>query len=420
LIHVLKEEAGHNVEIITWDIDDEAKQLMKNASDEVKLQRAKEVFNAVPFPTIEKAKDAKSGSPNKETQRRIEKTFLLDKVPGIDSEEVWNEEFVLNYHVKDSHFIGQVQKFFLFNNFEIAKKRHEVDWYYKATKEDFFKGCVTGTSHQQLWALQELKFQELIFSDKELCKDSPEVIDIWNTVKSRRDLQIALRFDQMPKEQSNGEERTNLVKFLASIIGIAFKAEGRKTTEDGIRKRFYKLNMDVLKSAEGTAIINCLTKKFDTWMQSEKAQISWDTEVVLGVAPNQPEQHTELDIKPLEEAINLQQPKQITVEEVKTISTITENEFIEVDCPQWEYHKTKGIVTGFDEQNRVIVSTNDGQLKVESYWLKSHPRVVEIGNLFDRFKLIKLVKEGVALVQKLSGDKETLELELSRLSYAAV
>lgn len=433
LIHVLESEAGHNVEVLKWSSNELGQKALFRAGEKVDHELAKELFTAIPFESIEQAKQAKNRSKNKETQRRIEATFLLDRLPGIKDESIWDEEFILNCYVKKRDFISQVQHFYLLNNFAIAKKRHEVDWYYQATKEDFFSGRMKGRSHQTLWALQQLNILDFINSEQEWCKDSPEVIKLLTKVRENKELQTALGLEEPPRERINGEERIAFLKFLLAIVGVKLKTSGRKVKDQQVRLIYYLIDRQSLSMPERLAILNCMERKFSQWMQSDKAQVQWDSLASTAATTSPTQDFKEVveslpdplealhepstgEILPKHESLYLAAPVTTTI----TYTDFAVNDFVWVDCPEWDYHASRGVVINI-VGNNAIVESDRGQLTVDIYWLKKNPRAVEVGFgsiHFRAYSLIKMIKQGIVLAQSLLGDKGFFEIPAANLIYA--
>ena len=290
LIHAL-EEAGHNVEVLQWSIDGNIKQLEKATKEAVQRQHAREVYAAAEFSSIEEAREKAKSSPKKETQRRIEKTFLLDRLSGIKESPVWTEEFVYECHIKNKEFINQQQRFYMVNNFDVSQKRHESSWFYQATSEDFFSARVKRMSHDIIWALRELNITQFI--GREYHKNSPEVVNFINTLRERKDVQLALRKYHLKPETSNGKERLEILGDVLNLIGFKNLSTGQKFV-DNIRLRHYKAEPTVVKpggiriirddepefdlAAARLAILEAIERKFTAWMQSEKSQVNWEPE----------------------------------------------------------------------------------------------------------------------------------------------
>ncbi len=243
LIHALT-EAGHNVNIENWETATEVKSAEKQALVSVQKQHAQETFKVVEFPSIEEANQkAKSNNLNLETQRRIEKTRLLDRLPGIQNSEIWSPDFIYHCHIKNREFIKQQERYWLLKNYEVSQKRHESIWNYLATNEDFFSRQVSAMGHDVIWALRELNILSFI-DEREYHKDSPEVMTLISTLRQRRDIQLALRINKLEPETEQGKERLRILNGLLNLIGYKtkFTRKPRIKTDIGtIRMRFYAI-----------------------------------------------------------------------------------------------------------------------------------------------------------------------------------
>jgi hypothetical protein len=287
LIHAL-EEAGHKVSIEEWDVASEIKEAEKAAKEYVQREHVTELFNAVEFDSTEEAKQKAKANPRKPMQRKIEKTFLLDKLPGIKDTEQWTAEFIYECHIKNKHFITQQQRYWLVKNFEISQKRHEVAWFYQATGEDFFSARVRRMGHDVIWALRELnilQFENL----GEYHKNTPEVILIIQTLRDRKDIQLALNMRPEP-ETDTGNERLRILNNLLNYVGLKNKGCGKKFVGT-VRLRHYlcepiapgqsKIINDSEPTFDFTAarkvILGAIDHKFTAWFESDKSQINWES-----------------------------------------------------------------------------------------------------------------------------------------------
>ncbi|WP_144238106.1 plasmid replication protein, CyRepA1 family [[Scytonema hofmanni] UTEX B 1581] len=344
-IHALR-EAGHNVTIEQWDTAIKVKEAESEARVEIQKQHAKEVFEAVEFNSIEEANKKAKASPNKATQRRIEKTRLLDRLPGINFSELWSDEFIYQCKIKNREFIRQQERFWLLSNYDTSQKRHESIWNHAALSEDFFSRRVSAMGHDAIWALRELKILDFTTRPLEYHKDSPEVISLVNTLRSRNDIQLALRISSFEPETVNGKERLRILSNLLDYIGYKTQFAQRKRikTDNGvIQTRYYRIVPTGTPSACATpppivnkpegygtppqatdcatpppivnkpegygtppelvnntpssqfdllaarqAILSCIEYKFTTWMQSDKSKVSWSVEeVAIAIQPEE-------------------------------------------------------------------------------------------------------------------------------------
>lgn len=312
LIHVL-EEAGHEVEVVQWDVVSSVKESQKLAREEILAQEAKEIYAAVELKSIEEANQKAKASPNKEMQRRIQKTRLLDRLPGIENSEVWGTEFILNCHLNKRQFITQQQRYWLLKNYDISQKRHESAWNYAALGEDLFSRQVSAMGHDVIWALHELELLKFTESNHEFHKDSESVIELVSKLRSRRDIQIALRMTSVEPEKVGGGERMRILSHLLDLVGYKtqFTQQLRIETDAGvIRTRHYVIVPTVEPKSRHTppsninkpeecvpdsernnqgstyfdfvaareAILTSIDFKYTSWMDSDKSKVKWEVE----------------------------------------------------------------------------------------------------------------------------------------------
>ncbi|MBW4505652.1 MAG: hypothetical protein KME64_03965, partial [Scytonematopsis contorta HA4267-MV1] len=237
LIHALT-EVGHNVNVEEWDTAIAIKGLEKSAKEEVQKIHSKEVFDSVEFDSIEEANKKGKSNPNKATQRKIEKTRLLDRLPGIKDSEVWSADFIYECHIKNRDFIRQQERYWLLKNYEISQKRHESIWSHAALTEDFFSRRVSSLGHDVIWGLRELGLLAFTEGEQEYHKDSPEVITLVETLRSRNDIQLALRMSQVEPETVEGKERLRILNNLLNHIGYKTNFTKRRNlrTDTGVIK----------------------------------------------------------------------------------------------------------------------------------------------------------------------------------------
>lgn len=273
LIHALK-EAGHSVEICEWNVDDEAKAREDAAREAVRMRYALELYQAIEFNSVDEAGKVAKSNPSKEVQRRIEKTWLLDSLPGIKDSSLWNAEFIADYYLKDKEFISQQRRFYFLRNFEISKKRSEVDWYYMTTNQHFFLAQAKGNnSHLKIWALQELNI--LQFLDGEFHKNSPALVNLIRTVRERNDIASALNTVPNPETESK-KENIEFLRSLLHSIGVKLTKPVQKLI-NGVRERVYCVDKQAMQSPVRLEVLEAIARKFDGYLQSEAVtKVNWE------------------------------------------------------------------------------------------------------------------------------------------------
>ncbi len=279
LIYAL-EEAGHNVEVIQLESSEELKKAESEAKITVQKTHAKELNLAVKFETVEKAKEAAKSNPRKFVQRRIEKTFLLERIPGIEDSQLWGDEFIYQTHIKHKEYIRNIERYWFVKNFDVSQKRHETKWFYEATKEDFYTARVSNMTHSVTWALRELDI--LKFTDgREYHKDSEDVVNLIQQLRDSKDIRIALKMESMPPAKDN----LKIISSLLGMIGFKNKSQGKKFVGDirlnhyqavptGFKEELEDGEFDLMSARED--ILTAIGKRFTAWMQSEKAVIDWE------------------------------------------------------------------------------------------------------------------------------------------------
>ena len=470
LIYVL-EEAGHDVEIVKWEINDSLKKEEQAAKDFLDHQKADELHTAVPYESIEEAQKVAKGNPRKETQRRIELTYLLSRLPEITESETWNSDFIYQCHIKKKDYISRQERFWLVQNADISAKRHEASWYYAATKETFFSARMKGMGHDRIWALKELDI--LQFVGREYHKNSPEVISFNEKLRQNTDIQKALRICLKPATVQ-GSERLEIIGNLLQLIGFKNKSSGKKNV-GGIRLTHYTCEPDIGNPAKGIdltkqreAILKSVQIKFTTWMESDKSQVSWVAEEPPSQQPLVPvrtqtepssvdvamqklqaartwsdvtqkmldtgwwfvdqaerDRLTKLHINYLE---SLEQPRETVRQLQELVNNVSPVELAvqklyqvldwsEVDIEQSLLNEAWQLLSG-DEQTRLHKLAHRASLEQaaeRAIATKANVKEVRFGYHFRSYEILKVIGDGIALVRKCWGDKENCEINLDQL-----
>ena len=283
LIHAL-DDAGHNVEIVQKEANKELKKAESEAKITVQKTHAREIHTAPKFDSVEEAKQAAKANPRKDTQRRIEKTFFLDRLPEIEDSPLWGDEFIYETYIKRKEFIRNIERYWFVKNFDVSQKRHEARWFYEATKEDFYSARVNNMTHTVIWALRELDI--LKFTDgREYHKNSEDVLNLIGQLRNSKDIKTALKMEYLPPATDTGKENLNIISSLLRMIGYENESIGKKFFGDirlnhyqavpvGYKEELEEGEFDLIAARED--ILAAVGKRFMTWMESEKAVINWE------------------------------------------------------------------------------------------------------------------------------------------------
>jgi len=284
LIYAL-EEAGHNVEVVQWGIDEALKEKEKQVRGEVLVTHAAETFKALDISYEQARSQAKSNNATKEVQRQVEKAFLLHRLPGIKNSPIWTENFILENHIKQRDFISKQERFWLLENSHISAKRHEVEWFFHYQREFFYLGLARKSNHSTIWALQQLNITQ--FYQGEWHKDSPEVLELVEKGENP-DIALALGFTPGTKT-TNGKERIEYLRRLLDLLGVKL-GKGQKRTVGNQRVRVYSVDKEAWNDPTRLEVIKSVNRKFTEWFESDKSKVVW--------GDTNPEKATKIDSNP--------------------------------------------------------------------------------------------------------------------------
>ena len=324
LIYSLQ-ESGHRVEEVEWEICPQTGEWEKEAFDTIQITEVKEIFAAkdIPFDEAQKLK-RKDGT--KEERRQVQKAFFVKRLPEINQWDGWDKdvvpdkegfptfvesqqksgfmkggELLLYLNKTNRNYISALERFWLLQNFDVAYKRHEKQWFIFSNKDELNKveAKKRGTSFNTIWALKELNL--LQFLEGEWCAESPEIIELEKR-GHRLDISIALGFTPGEIRKGNAQRIDYLHKLL-KLIGCRLDSPIRKGTEN--RQNFYQvltslkesklferyqkkeelipksLWWDDWDSPLRKALTEAIDKKFNVWALENKEELQWNPESPL-------------------------------------------------------------------------------------------------------------------------------------------
>ncbi|MTJ56091.1 hypothetical protein FJR38_27320 [Anabaena sp. UHCC 0253] len=276
------EESGHNVTEIQEEIDHQLDDQLKEMKIELIEAEAKLMYNLEPFATLEEAKKLEKKDNNLITNQKIKKTkMILERLPGIHEVEGYSVKFWEN-HLQDRSWVTGHENYARLVNFDVAMKQHEADYHFKSTADYCFLAGMRSLRTSRLWALNELKFLDLIQYDEDYCrfsefsKFSPEIISIIEQINAREDLRIALGMSEPIKPQKNDKHIMETFKTLLGYVGLGFGEPVQKINPNTNKKcRYYRLEPSEFNDPLRLAIIDIVIQKDTQWLQSDKAKVDW-------------------------------------------------------------------------------------------------------------------------------------------------
>jgi Origin of replication binding protein/Bifunctional DNA primase/polymerase, N-terminal len=264
------ENAGHIVEIVEEESEQKTKEQLASNRKFIDEQEAIEIFNAEPFLDRQEAEKAKKKKPGKVTNRRSTKTWIVEKLPGIEESEVWNSDFVLKYVVADKHLLEKFESRYNFFNPEIEERVREFYDFFKLSSEFITPKSILNRQTIILCGLRKLKVDkliELLESGDSIHKDSEVVNEIFEACTESKSLQklefFKVKTAKKPKKRQSveGQEKIELIKKFLDYLGYSLKSEQKRVNELGFRTRFYSLTYKDNEKFEQSEILKSIAKR---------------------------------------------------------------------------------------------------------------------------------------------------------------
>jgi len=269
LIYTL-EQSGHNVEVVQWESCQEVKKEVKEAKERIQITESKGIFNVESIPYEDAVKMSKSGTKNITELYQVRKAFLLHKLPGIQNSEVWGDEFILKYWVKNKDEISKLERFWMLQNYEVSKLRHEVDWYFHSERNYVFKGMFRKSHHSTIWALKQLGIEKFLSGSWH--KESPEIREV--VAKGYQpDIMLALGFSP-GKEKPKDKHVMEYINKCLDLIGSRL-TKSSKVTIGNQRVNTFAVKSDSLDCENRLAILKAIEKRFTEWLEKNQHKANW-------------------------------------------------------------------------------------------------------------------------------------------------
>ncbi|HLO87797.1 MAG TPA: plasmid replication protein, CyRepA1 family, partial [Nostocaceae cyanobacterium] len=269
LIYTL-EQSGHNVELVQWESCQEVKKEVLEAKENLQIAESKEIYSVDTIPYEDAVKMSKSGTKNATELYQVKKAFLLHKLPGIENNDVWNDEFILKYWVKGRDEISKLERFWMLQNYEVSKLRHETDWYFHSERDYVFKGMFRKANHSTIWALKQLGIETFLSGSWH--KESPEIREVI-TKGYKPDIMLALGFSP-GKEKPKDKHIMEYVNKCLDLIGVKL-TKSSKVTIGNQRVNTFAVKQDNVTCESRLAILTAIEKRFTEWLEKNQNKANW-------------------------------------------------------------------------------------------------------------------------------------------------
>ena len=250
-------DEGHKLIDIGAEEKTNAGDSVRHEKDEIKHQKANATANATDIDTDEAIRIKNQPSRTEEQNHQAAKALLKKELPGVEL----TPEFLYKAIYKDDRrWLNQVKLFWFALNPDIAKELDSKEWRHRLKQFSdgvFYLPDIKSYSHkiEVIHRCGVLNFLE--HPEKEYSEDSPEIQQFIKDCKSvRKKLKssfgIKITKDTQP---------IKLLNRLLGKINQRMKSTGNKG-KDGERKRYYKLDSELLNDAHKMAVIGALDRKF--------------------------------------------------------------------------------------------------------------------------------------------------------------
>ncbi|MBD2303215.1 hypothetical protein [Nostoc sp. FACHB-190] len=265
------ETEGHEVECIFLDPNEQAKNEMKEAKEKIRGREAVEFYKSTPFDSTLDADNQVKANPTPENHLRRSKTyFVKETVPGIENREVWGIEFIREFVIDDSpqYKVKAITREWLLRNPEIAFENHNIKTIRKIEKRYVTSKDLLPGDYGKIWALNQLKFLERVVDAEQFTCKSPNIQQLVNEYRERKDLQRLLKIEP-PKDKVRDTTIQDLIIPMLNLLGMKTE-EQRRIKVDGVARTAYKA-VSAIDEKSRIAIYECLTDKFTK--QHEKHEL---------------------------------------------------------------------------------------------------------------------------------------------------
>ena len=262
---------GYEVNLVQGLSNQSIKDLVKDATEEVKRQNCHDIFVAEDIPTTKIDRPLAFDAGWLE-RCKLQKAKIKKRLPGIENTPRWSEDLLYKFLYEDRHFLDKQELFWLLYHPEAARLIQQ-ERYYNLLRH------FLSEEHLALWkikhrfavinALRELGILNLINNpDKIYTKDSPEIITIWQKGKDPKYKQI------LGRSPGKREYAIRYVRGLLNAVGLAWSVKQTKN-ELGVRTRFYQIDRQLLNDLDRLVVLECIERKYQKYLSVELEKLDW-------------------------------------------------------------------------------------------------------------------------------------------------
>jgi hypothetical protein len=270
---------GYQIHEITPTPDLDAKELEKEAKEQVKRQNCSDIFNA---PLVdEEIENLARGTlqfDSRWSERcRKMKAVYLDQLPGIRESGVWDEDFIYLIKYEEPEFLERQKLLYLLENPEEADDEAFRRLHWMARCEKTFIGNIKSRP-LKIQAYLQLDIKRFFDLDARWTDSSPELQDLLQQCKNPAIAKILGH----PGKLSPIKNLTRLLKPLGFFL------RGERFRQEGIIIRSYRVDSEQFFKPARWAVLKAVAERYEK-IRLSREELDWNDVVQCESIPGEAE-----------------------------------------------------------------------------------------------------------------------------------
>ncbi|MGF1672162.1 MAG: plasmid replication protein, CyRepA1 family, partial [Rivularia sp. (in: cyanobacteria)] len=404
-------DEGHTLTDVVIDEATVTGDSVRFEKDEIKHQKAEKTAKAADIPLDEALRIKNQPTRTEEDEHKSTKALLKRELPAV---ELTKDFLYKTVYKDDRRWLNQVKLFWMATNPDITKQLDSQEWRRKL--KQFSKGVayipdVKSYSHK-VEVIKKTGLLDFLNShDEELTEDSPKIQKFFKDCQIyRKQLKSAFGI-YLTKDYP----AVKLLNRLLEKVGLKM-VTSRIEQQNKAKKRYYKLNQELLKDPDRNAIIESLNLKFkndsaecpqNQLQQAEQRRQEFD------ISYNKNETSVS-ENKPVNEVIqNVVFTDENTADILRGAS-----DWGEITLSQEQINEAWDLLTE-QEQARLHGLFEEYQRDILEKAVSTQALIKAVGfgiQHYKQYQILKVLGNGFVWVRRLFGDKGECEIPLMQLA----
>lgn len=238
---------GYELELVTLESAEDIKKQLKDKRDELYKQWSHDILNSPDLTDTEAQEIASNFFQSREQKNMLKKHYLRSRLPGIETTELWNADFIGDMLFRDPQFISQCELLYLLRNPELAKLKAQTKWAAAVERDSLRHFDIIKERYARVKALQAIGIDFFLNPENKWTNESLELVVASRTAKQPNN-KVAL-----PKAPGR-----DLIKWISNILSCL----GHETSHQRLdsNDREYKLALKEGIEKRRSIILDCLSK----------------------------------------------------------------------------------------------------------------------------------------------------------------